>query len=248
MSGSSTRARQNRHRSMGTGRRCVSTRWTHFDADGTRLIISGSQKTGPNTSLPVVELWDLAGPKRLMSTADAAPELALAPERLLFHPSQKAFTTLHDPTQNKEGIVAILWETATGKMIGRYKGYQADLSQEGDYLEVKDKSSSSLVSLKTHEVRTFPGRRFRMDFGVPGRRTAVTSPEVQRPGGESLFDLTLTDLETGRTRAVLADQWALTGGLHAGRQAACDALEAGPELALRLGGRDRKARPVHPTA
>ena len=187
-------------------------RWTHFDADGTRLIISGSQKTGPNTSRPVVELWDLAGPKRLMSTADGAPKLALLPQRVLFHPSQKAFTTLHDPTQSKEGIVAILWEIATGKMIGRYQGYQAELSEEGDYLEVKEKSSSSLVSLKTHEVRTFPGQRFHMDFGVPGRRTAVTSPQVQQPGGASLFDLTLTDVETGRTRAVLADQWALTGG------------------------------------
>ena len=189
-------------------------RWMSFDAGSTRLLISGSQKTGPNASRPVVELWDLAGPRRLMSTLDAAPRLTNGFHRLLYHPGQKAFATSHDPTQNPEGFGAILWEIATGKVIGRYKGYQADLSEDGESLEVKDKGSSYLVSLKTHEVRAFPDQRFHMSFGVPGRRTALTSPskvDLRSGGAGSLFDVTLTDVETGRTRGVLPDQSTLPG-------------------------------------
>ncbi len=189
----------------------IPERWMYFDGDGTRLLISGSQKTGPNASRPVVELWDLGGPRRLMTTLDAAPKLTLGVPKLLYHPGQQAFATVHE--QNPEGIGAILWDVATGKVIGRYKGYQAGLSEDGAYLEVKDGGSSNLVSLRTHEVRAFPKLQFHMVFGVPERRTAVTSPAVvvQRRGGPSLFDLTLTDVETGRTRAVLHNQWALAG-------------------------------------
>ena len=59
--------------------RSIQDRWTYFDASGTRLLISGWQATGPNASRYVIELWDLAGPKRLMSTADAAPEPTFGP-------------------------------------------------------------------------------------------------------------------------------------------------------------------------
>ena len=182
--------------------------WAHFDADGARLLTCASQRTGPNTGRYAIELWDLAGPRRLLSTADSAPELAMAPPRLLCHPRQRAFATVHNPQKNPEGSVAILWESTTGKLISRHKGYQAELSEDGEYVEVKDKGSSYLVSLKTHEVRDFGDMRLHMYFGVPGRRTAVASPTVfvQRPGAKSLDGLTLTDVETGRTRAFLADQ------------------------------------------
>jgi WD40 repeat protein len=188
-------------------------RWTHFDADGTRLLVSGSQKTGPNANRAVVELWDLAGPKRLMSTADGAPALTVGSPKLVFNPNQKAFATIHDSSRNPDGVGAILWETATGRIIGRYQGYQAELSEDGGWLEVREKGSSYLVSLKTHEVRAFPRERFHTYFGVPGRRTAVTSSAeiVRRSGGASPYDLTLTDVENGRTRAVLPDQWPLPG-------------------------------------
>jgi len=174
-------------------------RSTYFDGDGTRLVFFGSQKTGPNTNRPVVELWDLAGPRRLMSTADAAPELAMLPPRLLFNPGQRAFATFHNRQKNAEGIGAILWETATGKVLGRYKGDLAFGSRrDGDYLQLDDKGKISVIWLKTGEARAIPGRAGSSHFfGVPGLYTAAS---VDNAG------VILTDAETGRTRAVLPGQ------------------------------------------
>ncbi len=186
--------------------------WMYLNQDATRLLISGSKKTGSNSAQPVVELWDLTERRRLMSTADAGPKLTIGVPRLIYHRGQNAFTTCHDPASSPERIGAILWETATGKVIGRYKAVLPEQSEDGDYLKVSYQGPESLISLKTHEVRTFSKVRFHMILGVPGRRTAVTSPSVVIGGsGGSLFDVTLTDLETGRTRAVLHDQEVLTG-------------------------------------
>ena len=79
-----------------------------------------------------------------MSTADAAPELAIGPARLLFDPRQRAFATFHDPQKNPDGIGAILWETATGKVIGRYKG--TPLGLLGDPEMVITSSSTTRAS------------------------------------------------------------------------------------------------------
>ncbi len=129
----------------------LDTAWSdglaRFNAEGTRLLISGPRKTeipAPKQQ-PIlmgnrrydVEYWDLAGPKRLMSSADGAPELAPGDSgnpKVFFDPRRRAFATIHDPTKNPDRIAAILWETATGKLIGRYRGnvlYQAEYS---DYL------------------------------------------------------------------------------------------------------------------
>src|SRR5262249_5978497 len=61
---------------------------TYFDADGIRLLIGGAKKIGtgridllrpgPDDMRQVIELWDLTASKRLMSTADGAPELTVA--------------------------------------------------------------------------------------------------------------------------------------------------------------------------
>ena len=186
-------------------------RWMYLNSDATRLVISGSHKTGPNDRRHVVELWDLTERRRLMSTTDAAPKLTIGLPRVLFHHGQPAFATSHDSSANPEGIGAILWETATGKVIGRYKGMLPEQSEDGEYLKVNDQGTT-LISLKTHEARTFSKVRFHMIFGVHGRQTAATSPiMVDARSGGSVFDLTLTDLETGRTRAVLHDQEVLTG-------------------------------------
>jgi len=179
---------------------------TYFDADGTRLLISGIQKAGPNApSFFVIELWDLAGTRRLMSTAD---------ERvILFNPRQGAFATFHDLGHDPDGIGgAILWETATGKVIGRYKGNVPPQSKDGDYFQVNDKDKSLLISLRMGQVRAIPGLQFYI--GVPGRRTAVSEDRSRkRTDGDTPFDtdVILTDLETGRTRAVLPDQATLPG-------------------------------------
>ncbi len=103
-------------------------------------------------SRPVIELWDLTGPKRLMSTADTAPELDFLPPRPLFNPGQRAFATFHDPQKNPDGIGAIVWETATGKIIGRYKGSAPRQTQDGDYFQLDDKAKGSVISLKTGEA------------------------------------------------------------------------------------------------
>jgi len=179
-------------------------RWTYFDASGTRLLISGWQKTGPNASRHVVELWDLAGPRRLMSTADPALEPTWNPRKLLFDPRQEAFATFHNPSQNREGIGAIVWETATGKALGRYKGNPAPMrSGDGDYFQLDVKGGSTMTSIKMREARAIPGQLFaRFYFGVPGRCTAVSVGDT---------GVILTDLETGRQRAVLSGQLVLFG-------------------------------------
>src|SRR5262249_40038495 len=130
-------------------------RWTHFDASGTRLLIAGRQKTGPGVktqerfpavpSRIVVELWDLTGPQRLMSTANTAPELPYFPPRLSFHPGQRAFATFHHPQNTPDGIVAILWETVTRKILGRYKGDAIPRIQDGDYFLLDDKDKGSAI-------------------------------------------------------------------------------------------------------
>ena len=66
----------------------------------------------------VIELWDLTGPKRLISTADTAPELLFAGPWVLFNPGQRTFATFHDSSKNPDGIGAIVWETSTGKVSG----------------------------------------------------------------------------------------------------------------------------------
>jgi WD40 repeat protein len=172
-------------------------RWTHFDASGTRLLVSGWQETGRNAARHVIELWDLAGPRRLMSTADAAPELKENSPGLLFNPRQGAFATIHDPQKNPDGIGAIVWETSTGKVLSRSKGTPPPLRiGDGDYFQLDDKGKSTLTSIKTREARAIPGR-YSYFFGVPGFCTAVSNGDA---------GLILTDLETGRTRAVLPGQ------------------------------------------
>ena len=101
----------------------------YFDASGTRLLISARQKPEPANSRQgrpatasnrhVIELWDLAGPRRLMSTADVASEV-VSYNWLRFDPRGEAFVTFHNPPQRgKDGIGAIVWETSTGKVLGR---------------------------------------------------------------------------------------------------------------------------------
>jgi WD40 repeat protein len=190
--------------------------WAHFDADGTRLLISLLQKARPNASRHVIELWDLAGPRRLMSTADAATELTMSSRKLLFDPRQEAFATFHDPKPNTDGIGAIVWETATGKVLGRYKGtpFPTSLgSGNGSYFQLNDKGKSTLTSLKTREARAIPGH-YSSFFGVPGLCTAVSWDTTRTQAGRiTSFEanVTLTDLETGRTRAVLPGQAELSG-------------------------------------
>jgi serine/threonine protein kinase/WD40 repeat protein len=200
--------------------RSVQDRWTYFDANGTRLLISGWQATGPGNSRYVIELWDLAGPKRLSSTADVAPPPTLGAVTLMFDPDQKAFATFHDPSKSPDGIGAIVWETSTGKVLERYKGqvYQgipigSSVPGELDYFRLDDKNTSTLTSIRTREVRAIPGR-YQYFFGVPGLRTAVSEDQsTTRAGGttRSVRNITLTDLETGRTRAVLPGQMEVSG-------------------------------------
>jgi WD40 repeat protein len=195
---------------------------TSFNADGTRLLISGSQQraTSPPQPRPtpapfqmaerrpVVELWDLAGPRRLMSTADSAPELIISNPRLLVDPRQGAFATFHDPTKNPDGTGAILWEMETGKALGRYRGAMGPQSLDGGYLQVNNNSTGNpmLISARTGEVRRVPGVSPFHVGPAPGRRIAVT----QRPKS-----VALTDLETGRAVADLAGQTILRGASSA---------------------------------
>jgi WD40 repeat protein len=169
---------------------------TSFNADGTRLVISGPEKKR-DSAPQVVELWDLAGPRRLMSTAGVNPELTLGRPWIVFNPRRRAFATLHDPSTNADGIGAILWETATGKVIGRHRGSARPLSGDVDCFPLDDGDKSCMISLETGEAFALPGiPDSPYSFGVPGLRTAVS---VARVGADTI----LTDLETGRTRAVL---------------------------------------------
>jgi len=164
--------------------------------------------TGPDASRYVVELWDLAGPRRLMSTADQALQPTWGSLNLLFDPRQEAFATFHNPSRNPEGIGAIRWETATGKALGRYKGsFLGKSLGSGEYFQLEDKDKSSVISLKTGEARAIPGHYFPIFyFGVPGRCTAVSNGNAGVIAG-----VILTDPETGRTRAVLPGQEVLPG-------------------------------------
>jgi WD40 repeat protein len=148
---------------------------------------------------PVIELWDLAAPRRLMSTADSAPELALGDPKLLFNPRERAFATFHDPSRNPDGIGAILWETATGKVIGRYQGSMFPHSLDGGYLHMHNHSRGApmFVSLKSGEVRPVPRLSPSLVGLGPDRRIAVSQQQKS---------VTLTDMDTGQTIADLAGQ------------------------------------------
>jgi len=198
---------------------------TSFNADGTRLLISGPEKEGDSAQQQrpfamiarhhVIELWDLAGPRRLMSTAGAAPELTLGHPRMLFHPRRAAFATFHDPSRNPDGIGAILWATATGKVIGRYRGVARPESGDVDSFPMDDKAQYRMISLETGEALALPGiLAHGYPFEVPGLRTAasftsqgtiLTDRETGRTRVVPTTGLVLTDLETGRTRAVLPE-------------------------------------------
>jgi WD40 repeat protein len=156
---------------------------TSFNADGTRLFISGPEKEGnsapqqrPLTMIArrdVIELWDLAGPRRLKSTA-GAPELTPGDPRMFFHPRRAAFATLHDPSKNPDGIGAILWATATGKVIGRYRGRDRADAGGVDSFPLDDNGQIRMISLETGEAVALPGipaPRYR--FGLPVLRTVV---------------------------------------------------------------------------
>lgn len=212
---------------------------TYFNEDGTRLLILGPQRKGPDVpqpgfrvapDRPVVELWDLKGPRRLMSTADTAPELTIRDRKVLFDPRQGAFATFHDAdsSKNADGIGAILWETATGKVIGRYPGRTAPQSLEGGYLQMKNYSPGRvpltlLVSLKTGKVREVPGESA-FHIGVGRDRRIVVSQREQvylrdmktgRSVPQQPERVNLMDLETGQTLAGLDDQVALPGAFTA---------------------------------
>ena len=130
-SGSSTRMRRFRSLETGPGPFPI-TIWTYFDANGTRLLFPARRR--PESAAPgnsrfvmipsrhVIELWDLTGPKRLMSTADTAPEPTVHAPQARIQSGQSAFATFHDPQNNPDGIGAIVWDTSTGNLIGRYKG------------------------------------------------------------------------------------------------------------------------------
>src|SRR5262249_4566974 len=68
-------------------------------------------------------------------------------------------------------------------------------TRDGDYFQLDDAGKHSVISLETGESHAIPERASYF-MGVPGLRTAVS-------GGQPV---TLIDLETGRTRAVLAGQ------------------------------------------
>ncbi len=203
------------------GPNIINHRLAYFDASGTRLLVSAVQKTGAADSRQgpqamargrhVVELWDLAGPRRLMSTADTAPELTFGMRKLLFNPRLRAFVTFHDPKPNTDGIGAIVWETSTGRVLGRFKGRPPVISRsaEQDYFQLDDdRGNSTLVSFRTREARTIPGR-YSYYFGVPGLFTGLSEVTNRMQVGRNVrleTQLTLTDLETGRTRAVLPGQ------------------------------------------
>jgi WD40 repeat protein len=192
----------------------------YFDASGTRLIISAAQKARPGEpqkgrpaiagGRAVVELWDLTGPRRLMSTADVAPELHLGLQKLSFDPKEAAFVTYHDPAQNTDHIGAIMWETATGKVLGRFKGTPPFIrSPDQDYFQLSDdRGNSTLISFRTREALAIPGR-YAYFFGVPGLFTGLSEVTSQPKLGQITRvepQITLTDLETGRKRAVLPRQ------------------------------------------
>ena len=148
----------------------------------------------------------------------------------MFDPGQRAFATFHDPQKNPDGIGAIVWETSTGKVLGRYKGSPLSIplgSGDGDYFRLDDNAKSTLTSIKTLEARAIPGL-YSHFFGVPGFWTAVSKDRsVTRAGRitRSENNLTLTDLETGRTRAALPGQVVLPGAFtRDGKRLATESL------------------------
>jgi len=203
-----------------------STLKTYFSADGTRLVIAGPQMVMPEVPRrQVAELWDLSGPRRLMSTADAAPELTRVEPRVLFDPRSSAFATFHIHYENANHIGAILWETATGKVIGRYSGDMYPESLGGGYLQMKNLSTEgpsgpTFVSLKTGQVRAVP-RSFLFSMEVASGRRIVVSQQQEH--------LNLMDLETGRTLADLGDQDALRGAVTADGKRLATRSRRGPD-------------------
>jgi WD40 repeat protein len=198
--------------------------WLHFNAAATRLAILLSRKTGqagPNADRHVIELWDLAGPSRLMSTADTAPELDGHPPRLSFNPAQSVFVTYHGTQNNPDGIGAIVWETSTGRVLTRFKASAMGPrvgAGDGDYLRGYENNMTTLTSISTREVRAVPGQ-YEYFFGVPGLRTAVSRGTTRTQAGRVTRvqpNVTLTDLETGRTRAVLTGEGELPTAWDAG--------------------------------
>ena len=228
--------------------------WTYFDASGTRLLISGWQKTGgPRRQRHVIELWDLTGPKRLMSTADAAPELPIVPPRLLFNPRQRAFATFHDPQKNPDGIGAIVWETATGKVIGRYKG-SISLCLVWSLQEMVITSSSTTRARARDLAQDRRGPRDSWELSLLlfwGSRALygrIRGHDRTQEGGSRAPRQCHLDGPGDRSDASRSS-WSrgVVWGLHPGRQAARD-LSRRHARAERLGGRDRQAAPVRPIA
>jgi WD40 repeat protein len=215
-----------------------STLKTYFSADGTRLVIAGPQMVRPGVPRrQVAEVWDLSGPRRLMSTADAAPDLmSFGPEApdVLFDPRSSAFATFHNHQTNANHIGAILWETATGKVIRQYSGYWYPRSLEGGYLRMDNlspgggllsillslPSGPTFVSLKTGQVRAVP-RSFLFSMEVASGRRIVVSQQPEH--------VNLMDLETGRTLADLRDQDALPGAVTADGKRLATRSRRGPD-------------------
>lgn len=56
-----------------------------------------------------------------------------------------------------DDIGAIFWEPATGKVIGRYRGFANPRSGDVDSFPLRDRAQSCIISLETRKARALPG-------------------------------------------------------------------------------------------
>ena len=99
---------------------------------------------------------------------DAAPSSTAGSPKLLFDPRQNRHSRRSmTPRRTRTASGAILWETATGKVIGRYQGrHVPGVLGSAGYLQLERQSGKPmLISLKTGEARAIPGVH-RFHFGV----------------------------------------------------------------------------------
>lgn len=180
-----------------------------FSADGSRVILSGSQQTEGKPPRGIDELWDLTGPPRRMLTTADVPQTAFDPgmHGISFspdHPILVTWSSMADPRNE-----CYVWDIRTGKLIDRLKRWPNGLTGDGQYLVVgTEQQTQKLVSMDTGKVlTTLEGIGRPISVGTDRRIAVRTTIGEDAPGlGNKQTTVEIRSADDGRLLSTLSDQ------------------------------------------
>ena len=205
-----------RYRSPGTGPGPIEShdRWTYFDADGTRLLISGWQEDGAQRQSSCHRALGSRGAEAADVDRRRGPRTdhGLALSSFSIH-GQKAFATLHDPQKTRTASEPSCGRPRPGRSSAGIRAAPEHPAWDPEMAitsRLDDRAQVHVDLAQDARDPRIPGATPHYLRGS-GARTAVSQARACDAIRRTRSDVTLTDLETGRTRAVLPGQAVLPG-------------------------------------